>query len=70
MIINAEKWKHQVSSQHRVGAPDLTWEIREGFSEKLQSKDEKEGTQEDEEERSRQELCGEFGRLEGRVVGA
>lgn len=70
MIINAEKWKHQVFSQHRVGAPDLTWEIREGFSEKLQSKDEKEGTQEDEEERSRQELCGEFRWLEGRVVGA
>lgn len=55
--MNAEKRKHQVFGQHRVGAPDLSWEVREGFSEKLQSKDENEETQGDEDERSRQQDC-------------
>lgn len=37
--MNAEKWKHQVLSQHRGGTSDLSWEVREGVSEKLQLKE-------------------------------
>lgn len=46
MIINAKKQKYLTFRQHRVGAPDLSWKVKKGLSEKLQSNDENKGIEE------------------------